>query len=689
MRTLFTLLLAAALTVSAQPVTPQQLNFLTGQVDGGDLTEMLPTYLKARAFKMLDNRRDQVSRIASRAAVDERRREFREKFWRNLGGMPARTPLNARVVGTINRADHRVEKIVFESQPGFFVTANLYLPKTAAAGTRHPAILFPLGHEAGAKAHDAWQHVLVTFARRGFVCLAWDTLGQGERIQMWDDDFKESKVIRSTTEHTMLGLQTLLVGDALARYTIWDGIRALDYLESRPEVDPKRIGVTGNSGGGTHSSYLGALEDRLAVIAPSCYLTSWRRLLETIGPQDAEQCVPNSISEGLDHPDFVLAAAPKPFLMLVAIRDFFSISGARDTFAEAQRVYDSLGSANVFAKFEYDDGHGYSRPRREAAYRWFSRFFQNKEDATPEAPVEVAEEQEMWCTPNGQVALAYPEANKTVFDLNLLRLAELRGRRNAQPADVKKLIGFAPEGGGAPPKVRPHGDIAAQGYRIEKLVYEPEAGIRVPALLYLPTAARGGAKLAATILVYGQGKASAHAEAEKLVRAGGAALAIDPRGLGETRAIPEKYGSDWPRYFGDYESSMTAILTGKPLVAMRAEDIVRAVDLLASRPEIDAARISGRGKGLGAIPLLYAAAFDARISALTLEGSVRSYESVVRNRIHRQQWESAVTGVLRHFDLPDLERFMEPRKVAWVDSVYPNGVLLPRAGADRERWQTR
>jgi cephalosporin-C deacetylase-like acetyl esterase len=670
MKLTIALLTIAALAAAQSP--PPPLNFLTGQVDGTDMNLMLPRYLKARAFKMLDDRREQVSRIASRQSLASRRAEFREKFWRNLGGMPERTSLNARIVGAIEKPDYRIEKVIFESQPGFFVTANLYLPKTVTG--KLPAILFPLGHEDGAKAHDAWQHVLVSFARRGFVCLAWDTLGQGERIQMWDDDFKQSKAIRSTTEHTLLGLQTVLVGDALARYTIWDGMRALDYLISRPEVDPTRIGVTGNSGGGTHSSYLGALDDRLAVIAPSCYLTNWRRLLETIGPQDAEQCVPNSIAEGLDHPDFVLAAAPKPYMMLVAIRDFFSIAGARETFGEAERVYDSIGEATRFGKFEWDDGHGYSRPRREAAYRWFSRWLQNKEDTAPETPVEVLDEQELWCTSQGQVALAFRDANKTVFDLNQDRFTALRPR-SPQPDNVRKLIGFAPATG--MPRVRNYGLIEANGYSIEKLVYEPEPGILVPALLYEPAGVRG--KLPATILVFGAGKASAREEAEKLVKSGSAALAIDVRGLGETRAIPEKYGSDWPRYFGDYESSMTALLTGKPLVSMRAEDIVRAVDLLSIRPEIDAARITGHGRELGAIPLLYAAAFDTRLTAITLERSVRSYESIIRNRIHRQQWENAVTGALRHFDLPDLEGWMQTRKVTWVDPVYPNGQLMPRS----------
>ena len=140
---------------------------------------------------------------------------------------------------------------------------------------------------------------------------------------------------RSTTEHTILGIQCLLAGDSLARYTIWDGMRALDYLLSRPEVDASRIAVTGNSGGGTHTAYLAALDDRIHVAAPSCYLTSWRALLETIGPQDAEQDLLPWIGNGLDHADFIYAFSPKPYLVLSAIRDFFSISGARATYKEA------------------------------------------------------------------------------------------------------------------------------------------------------------------------------------------------------------------------------------------------------------------------------------------------------------------------------------------------------------------
>src|SRR5689334_2154106 len=218
--------------------------------------------------------------------------------------------------------------------------------------------------------------MLLTLARNGYVALSWDPIGQGERIQMYDEDLHASKVRDSTTEHTILGIQTILTGHAIARYTIHDGLRALDYLLSRKEVDPKRVACTGNSGGGTHTAYLSALDDRIRVAAPSCYITSWRRLLETIGPQDAEQVFPNWLRDGLDFPDFLYAAAPKPYLVLSAIRDFFPIDGARESFREAQRYY----PPDKLRMVEADDGHGYTKPRRIAAYAWFARWLKKSED---------------------------------------------------------------------------------------------------------------------------------------------------------------------------------------------------------------------------------------------------------------------------------------------------------------------
>ena len=655
--------------------SPDELNFLRGLPDSQSYRGMLASYLNSRAAEALAERRGAVSRLSSASDVAGRKRYVRERMIEALGGLPERTPLNARVVGVIEQDDYRIEKVIFESQPRFYVTANLYLPKRGQPP--FPGVLFPLGHEAGAKANPVWQQILVSLARRGYVALAWDTVGQGERVQLYDEDFRESKVVRSTTEHTVLGIQCLLVGDSLARYTIWDGLRALDYLLSRKEVDSSRIGCTGNSGGGTHTAYLSALDDRIHVAAPSCYITSWQRLLETIGPQDAEQCLPPWLGDGLDHADFIYAFAPKPFLILSAIRDFFSIRGARETFEETRRVYTALGAPEKLAMVEADDGHGYSKPRRLAAYRWFERWLRGSEDNQQEPEALVATDEELNCTDSGQVSRSL--GGETVTSLNQKRLAEVGRRAPASIDEVRRMVRFEARKAASEP--RSFGRIERAGYRIEKLVYESEPGILIPSLLFVPEAPPG--RKPAAIFVHGQGKAGGRAEIEDLVQAGLVVLSIDVRGLGETRTATENNGSDWPRYFGDFENAMTALLLGKPLVAMRAEDVSRGVDLLAGRAEVDPEKIYGFGREAGAVPLLYAAAFDPRIRKVALERMLLSYESVVTHRIHRQVFEGIVRGALRQYDFADLVAGLAPRPVWLVDPVDPLGQLAALAEANK------
>jgi len=665
------LLLAAA--GAAQ--TAEQLNFLSALTEFRDLREMLPSYLKAKAAERLAERARAVARLTGPEEVAKRRQYVRERMIAAVGGLPERTPLNARVVGALERDDYRVEKVIFESQPRFYVTASLYLPKKGQPP--YPAILYPLGHESGAKAHLAWQQTLGSLAKKGFVGLAWDPVGQGERIQLWDEDLKASKVGGSTTEHTIQGIQCLLVGDNLARYTIWDGIRALDYLLSRKEVDPARVGVTGNSGGGTHTAYLAALEDRLHVAAPSCYLTSWGQLLRSIGPQDAEQCLPPWLEAGLDHADFVHAFAPRPYLMLSAIRDFFSITGARQTAAEARRVYKLLGAPEKFDQFEADDGHGYTQPRRLAAYNWFSRWLKGVEDSSGEPDIPIATEAELYCTATGQVATSL--GGEGVFTLNRQRAEAAKARRPAArefARAVPRLIGFeAPKG---PPEVRSYGVFTRPGCRAEKLVYESEPGILVPGLLFLPEG--GAAKKPAVIYVNGAGKSAGMDDVEPLVRAGVIVLAIDARGFGETQPARVRPSGEFTRWFGDYENAMTALLLGKTLAGLRAVDVARGVELLRGRPEVNAERIQAYGKGGGALPVLFAAVAEERIRGVALEGLLASYEAVVSQQLHREVFESVVPGILKHGDIPDLLAVLAPRPAAVLSTAYPLGRIERRPG---------
>jgi len=673
LRSVFILACCFASRAMAQHSEGEDLDFLHGLSEYEQIRRMLPEYMEREAQSLIRERQHSLD-VSTPEGLARRRAYVRERILHAIGGLPDRTPLNARTVETLQRDGYRIEKVIFESQPHFYVAANLYLPATGEGP--FPAVLYPLGHELGGKANPTWQQMLVTLARRGYVALTWDTLGQGERVQIYDDDLGDSKLRGSTTEHTIQGTQCLLTGDAIARYTIWDGIRALDYLLSRKEVDPARVAVTGNSGGGTHSAYLAALDDRIKIVALSCYITSWHWMMKTLGPQDAEQVFPRWLADGLDYPDFIYAAAPKPYLMLSAIRDFFPIDGARETFHEAQQF------ANV-RMFEADDGHGYSQPRRMAAYDWLSRHFRDREDTAPEAPVIPESAETLYCTATGQVTTSL--GGETVFSLNRARAERLRQNRS-QPADAASLgawqnkvrtaaitrTGFRPASGTV--SSTGYGTLRREGYRIEKLTYESEPGILIPALLYFPES--DNARRPAVIIADGQGKSAAAKPAEELARSGVIVLSVDLRGMGETKIAPDVNDTDSYRYFGDYEDGMTAILMNRTLAGMRARDILRGVDLLAARDDVDPNRLSGIGRNGAAVPLLYAGVFDTRLRSIALEGMLVSYDAVVTTRIHRLIFEQIVPGALADFDLPDLAAAIAPRAVWISDAITPAGASV-------------
>jgi len=672
--------LACLFSVPALAQQSDDLNFASGLEQFHNIRRMLPSYLNNIGFRMLGERKRRVEHLATIEDVNKRRSYVREQMLKDLGGFPDRTPLNARVVGVLERPGYRIEKVIFESQPDFYVTANLYLPKTGHPP--YPAILYPLGHERGGKTNPTWQQMLGSLATKGFVALAWDPVGQGERLQIFDEDLRESKVGNSTTEHTVVGTQCMLVGDHLARYTIWDGIRALDYLLSRKEVDPARIGLTGNSGGGTHTAYIAALDDRIQVAAPSCYITSWHLMLDTIGPQDAEQTFPLWLEEGLDYPDYLYAFAPKPYLLLSAIRDFFPIAGARETFAEAEKVYSAIGEREKVGMFEADDGHGYNKSRRLAAYDWFGRWLKGARDTDPEPQIEMATPEELRCTATGQVSTSL--GGESVFTLNQKRLAQLKASRVTRPADlpgkVREVIRYEPPSG--PLQVTSYGAITRSGYRIEKLIYESEPGIFIPSLLYVPD--EGASKKAAVLMVTGDGKAASASEAEQFAASGTVVLSIDMRGTGETRVDADVNSREFDHYFGDFNNIMTALLVGKTMAGMRALDISRGVDVLTSRREVDPNQVYGYGKDEGALPLLYATVLDGRIRRVMLDGMLVSYESVVNSRVSRRILEGVAPGMLKYYDLQDLVAAMAPRNVWIVNGTDPMGHELPASEVTKE-----
>ena len=329
----------------------------------------LLNWLDRIAQSQLDARQKQIESIRTREAAAERNRAVRAKLLELLGGLPDYTgPLNARTTGRIQASGYTIEKVVFESLSRYFVTGNLYVPDTPG---KHPGILFPLGHWEQGK--PAAQEIAGNLALKGFVVFAYDPVGQGERVQAYDWRFGRSIAGGSTEQHTQHGALALLVGQELARYRIWDGKRALDYLTSRREVDTARIGCTGCSGGGTLTTYLSALDDRIKVAAPSCYMNSFRVLFP--GPLgDSEQSWNGFLAAGLDQTDFVELFAPKPWLITSTKDDFFTPAGARIVYEEAKRWYSLYDAADRIQWVIGPGGHGTPLEVREAVYGWFLKW---------------------------------------------------------------------------------------------------------------------------------------------------------------------------------------------------------------------------------------------------------------------------------------------------------------------------
>jgi cephalosporin-C deacetylase-like acetyl esterase len=621
----------------------------TPLIVGGDYATAFETWLTRQAETHWDKREEQISALSTRAAIVARQESVRRSVLELIGGLPAsKTPLRPRVTGGFTRDGYRVENVIFESQPGFRVTANLYLPTTGQAP--FPAVLGVAGHSANGKASATYQAAFLGFVRQGFAVLAFDPPGQGERSEYYDEAMGRSRIGIGTAEHTMAGLQCLLTGQTMARHEIWDGVRAFDYLLTRPEIDPKRIAVAGNSGGGTQAAYLAAVEPRLAAIVSSCYMTRWRELWSGPGPQDAEQVFPSFISKGLDFGDFALAWAPRPFLMTTAIRDFFPIDGARLTYKQNQRLFDLLGAGEKAGYFEYDDTHGWSQPRREAAYRFLGRWLQGRDAEVREAPARPEEESLLYATPTGQLATS--GGSETVQSLNLAHARQLRRPPPSLPA-AARAIGW--KGLPANPAVRVAGESTRDGIRILKLELTVEGGVPIPALLY-QSSGSGAAVFASS---FGKG---ADADVLALAKAGSTVLAIDPRGMGESYKPAGRTG-----YRQSYQLAARAILLGRNLVEMQASDLQAAISYFGGRP------VRLYGKGAAGPAAIFAAALDDRVAELVVERSIVSYMDVVSARIHEGLDQTVIPGILQNIDLPEAMQLLGRRPVTLISPVHPNG----------------
>lgn len=647
--------------------------------DPGPPAERYPlqNYLTAIAEQQWRSRDAQLAAIRTPADVEARAEYVREEFIRALGGLPdRRTPLNARITGTLERDGYRIEKLIFESLPGCFVTANVYVP-TKGTGP-FPAILGAQGHSTEGKAYPIYQTAFIALALQGNIVLAFDPPGQGERFERRDANGKMQLL-----GHFSPGLQCMLTGGNIVRYFMWDGIRAVDYLLTRTDVDPKRIGACGNSGGGTQSAFLAVLEPRIAVAAPSSYWTSWPALWAKAGPQDPEQVLHKTIKRGIDYSDVLIAFAPKPMIMLTATKDSFPIVGARAAHAEGKSIYALLGAAEQLEFFEYNDPHGWSQPRREATYAWFNRWFHQRTEPVREPAVRTEPVEALQSTDTGQVVSALN--GKTTQQLTLAtaealyaarRLASVNHAAAARAIIASRLEIAATR---TPPMVTSVSRREQAGYIVESVDLVPEKGITLRFEIIAPPGAENSRRPVVIIAPESDAPPLPAWEQELATWIDGGYTVVMARLRG---LLPP----DKPTEFGytmRYRTAMRAITIGKTMSGMRVQDLLAIYDYLATRSDVAANSISAIGRGQMGAVVLYAAALEPGIKRVVADGTVLSFLDAARaEAIPSLFADSILPGVFFDFDLPDIARIAGAGRVVLVN---PLSFAEPLRAAERAR----
>lgn len=597
------------------------------------------------AQSQLDAREKRIESIRTREAAQARRREVRNKILELIGGLPDYDgPLNERTVGRIAGEGFTIEKVVFDSLPRYTITANLYVP---SAPGKHAGILFAMGHWDQGK--PAAQLMASNLARKGFVVLAYDPVGQGERLQAFETRTGRSLAGGSVEQHLMNGAQSLLVGQSFARYRIWDAKRALDYLLSRAEVDPERIGCTGCSGGGTLATYISALDDRIKAAAPACYMNTWRFLFT--GPTgDSEQSFPGFLEAGLDQADYVELFAPKPWLIASTEQDFFKPEAARPVFEEARRWYRIFDAEDRVKWMVGPGGHGTPKPVREAIYEWFIRWIGDSKDTSPrEDDVTLRPDHELRVGRTGQVWADF--ASRELYQVIREHL-----RQHVLDPPVPKLRELIAH--------RPPANVRVQEGTVS---FDPDQGLTLQARLI--SGAGTGRRPAALVV---QSRLEPSERAKELAASGHVVLVLVPRGL--------PTASTGPQLSGDWITNTRALLIGRSLPAMRAHDILCGVDILAGQANVDPARITAAAEDAAGVWLLMAAATDSRIAGVQVVRTPYSIRAALDAPLSRGVHDAvAHPGAANLWDLDDLVRAIEPRPVVWTDPTdwMRNVVLRP------------
>ena len=605
--------------------------------------------------------RETYENVKSTADIENYQEAHKAYFLKNLGRLWEKTPLNPQVTGAISLPEYRVEKIVLETLPNFYATGTMFLPKVEKFAPPYPGLLIVCGHWQSGKAAYDHQTLAALGAMNGLAVFVFDPIEQGERFQNYDDEGKMT--FWGTAAHNMLGTTSMLLGRNTATFEFWDNSRALDYLQSRDDVIADKLGVAGNSGGGTQTSYLMALDDRVACAAPCCFLTGfYGYLTHTLNPQDAEQNVFGQVAFGMDHQDYPIMRAPKPTLMCCKTNDFFCTDDTWTSFRFANRIYSRLNAPEKLSIVEIEGGHGYSPEVYNATIRWMVRWLTDRTELTytihPDTMVPIFPEEKLNSIDDPKGVMSLPNA-RTTYDLNRDLAEELTAERAEKLANlsadefaalVRKTAVIA-----EPDAIAPAEEIA-DGTGSGDFIYKTAPGIFCP----VRSAFADSQGETLRLIVTSRGRAGDEVKnlIDSLDAADGPACAIDLRGWGETQNISKEYFR-YDHFGTDGIDFYCAYLLGKSYVGMRAEDLIAAAKSLKEKFGNKKIELVADTASAGIVALHAAAAAPGLFEKVTLSEPIPTWTERVNAAPQPIPMTDLIHGVLTEYDIDDLIRFTE------------------------------
>src|SRR5713226_5286931 len=621
---------------------------------------------------------------ASRREWDQRRAKLRQSMLEAMGPFPEKPcDLSPQFQGFLERDGYRIERLIFQSRPDVWVTANAYVPNERK--NKLPAVLVVHGHWAMARRDPVVQARCLGLVKLGFFVLAVDAFGAGERY---------TQPAAGTYHGALYGSTLWPVGQTLLGMQVYDNHRAVDYLLTRREVDGERLGITGASGGGNQSMYAGALDERLKVVVPVCSVGTYQAYLQ------AACCVCEVLPGALrltEEGDVLGLVAPRSLLVINASRDAvqFSPREAEKSVARARQIYKTYGADDHLDHRVFESAHDYNQPMREAMYGWMTRWLKHEEPASrvalapgaiPEPKHELEKPDDLACFPSPTAGrpkdFLFPPTFAAREARALLDRFTSRPPDHAQEWEAsavyirgqlrQRILGEFPK---AP---RPAGKFGKSAIldRIPTVHVElqPEVGtpgLAMPVLMQSKPGIEGRQPACVLLHLDGQAQALQHPLAKTLRDRKWLILAPNLRASGEY-APP----GDAIRDARDHNSAEHALWIGRPLLGQWVFEVTCLLDWLAIQPGVDQRRVAVAGLGpAGIVALCVGGLQESRVTGVACIGAPvtyvtdQAYGSFMRMGL-------LLPGILRVADIPQLAALIAPRKLAITEGRTPPGKLV-------------